>query len=1063
MKLKGPAARIFALLLIFSLCANFLSAGLSPVKVYALSTDVVISQVYGGGGGSGAPYKNDFVELFNRGAVPVSLTGWSVQYASATGSGYFSNNPVVAISGTLLPGQYYLIKLAGGANGVDLPAENATGLIYMSSSGGKVALVMSTSGLACNSYSNATPTQLSLIKDLVGWGSANFFEGSGAAPGTSNSTAVSRDDGGYIETDNNTNDFSLGVPAPRNTSSPFYYGSGSTGPAGVGAAIPGSRLAGDSTLLTVAVTPGTNPASTGLVVTGDLSLIGGSNTQVFVDNGTNGDITPGDNIFSWTETIEPGTTAGLKSLGCSIVDAQFRFGVVSIELNVVEIIPIGTVQGPAGDTDDGSTQRSPYAPSSGNGSGQTVCVQGVIYEKTLQAISNSVNTYKGFFIQNTAATADADPNTSDGILVFMNYDTAINGPSGPYTPIAGDEIVLAGVVSEYYNMTELNSPVLVEPVVRSGVDLEAELPPVVVNPPVDLSDANRYWERLEGMRVQVPVGSIVLGGRNVFSPADAEIWLARPDSTIALRTDPYSRKAFRDSHPVDDNFDPVNWDGNGYRILIGSLGIKATTGDAQALLDPARSYSTLADSSIGGLNFTFSKYRIEITEQPIFTEGVDPAENNPPRDSGNREYSIADYNLENLYDYRDNPFSGCDYPTDSGQPMVYPYLSGITPPFDYVPANDAFYQARLNDIALQIINDLHSPDVLMLQEVENQDIGIVIGGNLVFGAIDNADGKPDVLQELALKIAALGGPLYDSAFDRDSSDLRGITPAFLYRTDRVELLPAAGDPLLGSLPVINYPGAAVPYNLDISNPKSLNAVTAVGVSVCDTHWVFPRAPAIGLFRIYSNSIGSGGYRDVYVINNHFKSGPTMCVAHRIEEAKYNAAIVAYLQAADPEASIVLGGDLNVYPRPDDPFAPIGQPTSSDQLGPLYDPDLGLTNLWDVLLEESPESAYSYIYLGMAQTLDQIFVNRIMLKELGEFSVAHINSDFPADYAGDVARGTSDHDPNAAIFGIVNTISSGVGGEVQPVKNQISLVFLALAVLIIIVLGLAFGLIRRRLR
>ena len=113
---------------------------------------------------------------------------------------------------------------------------------------------------------------------------------------------------------------------------------------------------------------------------------------------------------------------------------------------------------------------------------------------------------------------------------------------------------------------------------RSGVDLDAELPPFVANPPASLADANRYWERLQGMRVQVPANSIVLGGRNVFSPADAEIWVARPDSTIAQRTDPYARRAFRDAHPLDDNYDPTNWDGNGYRILMGSLGIKATAG-----------------------------------------------------------------------------------------------------------------------------------------------------------------------------------------------------------------------------------------------------------------------------------------------------------------------------------------------------------------------------------------------------------------------------------------------------------------------------------------------------
>ena len=113
---------------------------------------------------------------------------------------------------------------------------------------------------------------------------------------------------------------------------------------------------------------------------------------------------------------------------------------------------------------------------------------------------------------------------------------------------------------------------------RSGVDIEAELPPVVANPPVSLADANRYWERLQGMRVQVPQNSVVLGGRNVFSPADAEIWVAAPDSTIAQRADPYTRRAFRDAHLLDDNYDPINWDGNGYRILMGSLGIKAAGG-----------------------------------------------------------------------------------------------------------------------------------------------------------------------------------------------------------------------------------------------------------------------------------------------------------------------------------------------------------------------------------------------------------------------------------------------------------------------------------------------------
>jgi predicted extracellular nuclease len=784
----------------------------------------------------------------------------------------------------------------------------------------------------------------------------------------------------------------------------------STDPEGTGLATPEVVSIGETTLLTVDVTPGENPPSTGLAVSCDLSTIGGSATQTLFDDGSNGDVTPDDNIFSFQTAPTAESSVSSNDFPCTISDAEARTGTTSISLGV--IFPIGTVNGVVGDTDDGTAHRSPFAPPSGNGSGETVFIQGVIYEKTWQA--TSFGYYRGFFIQNTATTADGDPNTSDGIFVFMStYDSLIGG----YVPLVGDEVVISGRVSEYYNMTELSSATLVLPELRHDVDLETELPPTIVSPSADLADANRYWERLQGMRLQVPQDSIVLGGRNVFSPADAEVWVASPDSTIAQRVDPYTRRAFRDAHPLDDNYDPANWDGNGYRILMGSLGIKFTEGDDQALIAPARTFDTVTNAPVGGLNYTYSKYRIEITSQPELSEGVDPALNAPP-DNYDREfhYSIADYNLENLYDFRDNPFSGCDFASDTGcSNEGTPFLAPITPPFNYVPASDADYQARLNDISLQIINDLHSPDILMVQEVENQDICVVSEGVLDCGTTDNADGKPDVLQELALKIAANGGPAYDAAFDRDSSDLRGIAPAFLYRTDRVELLPPEGDPVLGTTPTIGT-YTSVPYDSDISNPKTLNAEYD-GNGACETSWVFPRAPGIALFRIYSDSIGEGNYHDVYVINNHFKSGPDSCVAHRTDQANYNAALVDYIQTANPEARIVVGGDLNVYPRPDDPFAPIGDPNSSDQLGALYDPALGLKNLYEVLLDQTPEAAYSYVYVGMAQTLDQIFVNQAMLADLNQFRIAHINSDFPADYPDDVARGTSDHDPNVATFGI----------------------------------------------
>src|SRR5262249_47925604 len=108
----------------------------------------------------------------------------------------------------------------------------------------------------------------------------------------------------------------------------------STSPTGAGAANPGSVVAGGSTLLTVTVTPGANPASTGTRVTVDLSSIGGSAAQQFFYDHTQGDVTAGDNVFSFQATVAAATTPGSKMLPVSIADSQTRTGCGSISLTV---------------------------------------------------------------------------------------------------------------------------------------------------------------------------------------------------------------------------------------------------------------------------------------------------------------------------------------------------------------------------------------------------------------------------------------------------------------------------------------------------------------------------------------------------------------------------------------------------------------------------------------------------------------------------------------------------------------------------------------------------------
>ena len=113
---------------------------------------------------------------------------------------------------------------------------------------------------------------------------------------------------------------------------------------------------------------------------------------------------------------------------------------------------------------------------------------------------------------------------------------------------------------------------------------------------------------------------------------------------------------------------------------------------------------------------------------------------------------------------------------------------------------------------------------------------------------------------------------------------------------------------------------------------------------------------------------------------------------------------------------IVGGDLNVFPRPDDPFAPGHAQFPSDQLKALY--DQGLRNLWNDLVDDHRASAYGYVFVGQAQTLDQLFTTRNLHRELEDVRVAHINSDWPADHPGDGARGTSDHDPPVARFDLL---------------------------------------------
>ena len=212
------------------------------------SPQVVISQVYGGGGNSGATYKNDFVELYNAGTAAVSLNGWSVQYTSAAGTTWSNRTN---LTGMIAPGGYYVVREGAGAAGTLAVPANDSGNIAMSATAGKVALVSSTTALA-----GACPLADATVVDFVGFGrgtsGANCFEGSGAAPTLSNTTAALRKIDGAQDTNDNAVDFATGAPNPR-----VGTGGGGTtiGPLDHVALSGGSSLNVNATLTVVSVLP----------------------------------------------------------------------------------------------------------------------------------------------------------------------------------------------------------------------------------------------------------------------------------------------------------------------------------------------------------------------------------------------------------------------------------------------------------------------------------------------------------------------------------------------------------------------------------------------------------------------------------------------------------------------------------------------------------------------------------------------------------------------------------------------------------------------------------------
>jgi len=671
----------------------------------AVSSNVIISQIYDGGGNSGAVYTNDFVELFNRGAAAVSLNGMSIQYASATGGGAFGANSAQITelpNVTLAAGQYLLIQEASGGMVAPLPDPDVIDAtpINMSPTGGKVALVSGVTSLGCNGGSSVcNSTQLARIIDLVGYGAGsgtvpNFYEGA-PAPAPSNSTAVIRNAGGCAETDNNAADFAVGAPTPRNSTSELHVCSVSipTPPSGSGTATPPSLGAGQPVTLAVSVIPGANPASTGLSVQADLSAIGGGAAQPFFDDGTHGDVIASDNTFTFLATIAASVGPGAKSIPATILDAQGRSATASIPVTVEQPpVAIHDIQG-AGDA-------SPLV-------GQPVTTSGIV---TAVKVSGS----KGLFIQASDAEADANPLTSEGLFVYT---------AGAVQPAVGDLVSVSGTVQDYGStpgrtLTEISgSPTVV--VRSSGNPLPA---PVLWTVPASSGGSSVDWrERYEGMRVQFQSLTVVGPTGGTVSEANAT---ATSDG-VFVGVLPGTPRPFREPGIEDGVTLPAGspagiprFDLNLERLVVNSVVQSGGT----PLDVPAGAQLGGVVGPLDSVNGVFTllldpNAQVSVTLPP----GVGSAVAVPVPDGG--QFTVAGFNMERFYDATNDPVG------------------------DVVLTPDAF-GTRLNKASLAIRHVLRAPDILGVAEVEDLKTLDAVAAKVNADAVAAGEPDPDYVARL---------------------------------------------------------------------------------------------------------------------------------------------------------------------------------------------------------------------------------------------------------------------------------------------------------------------------
>jgi len=547
--------------------------------------------------------------------------------------------------------------------------------------------------------------------------------------------------------------------------------------AGTGGANPASVLAGASSLLTVSVTPASCPTSTGIAVTADLSAIGGSHTQQFFDDGTNGDATPNNNVFSFNATVGVLTSPGLKNMAATITDEQGGTANATISLNIEPpFVAIHDIQG--------SGSMSPFA-------GTAVSTSGIV-----TGIKSN-----GFFIQTPDSDIDANAGTSEGIFVFTSS-------SPPAAAAIGNLVKVTGTVQEFIPAADPFSPPATEiagSITITSISTGNPLPAAMTLTAADtlVNDLNNL-ERFEGMRVHV-------GSLTVIAPTQGTINEANATSTsngifygvITGVARPFREPGVQvpDPLPAGSPCCVPRFDANPERLRVDSDAIGASKLEVTS--------GAVVTNLTGPLDYSFRTYTID--PDPLVTVEVSgniSAIPVPlPQDD---EFTVGTFNMERFF----------DTVNDAGK--------------DDVALTTTAFNNRLTKASLAIRNVMRTPDIIGIVEMENLTTLQAVANKVNADAV--AAGEPDPAYQAYLAEGNdIGG--IDVGFLVKTVVVYGATPRVTVNEVVQEGLtttfpnPDSSTSLLNDRPplrlmaVINHPaGPAFPVTVIVNHLRSLSDV-----------------------------------------------------------------------------------------------------------------------------------------------------------------------------------------------------------------------------------------------